>query len=363
MIYKVGLVFGTRPEIIKLAPIIEELQNYEDIELTVISTGQHESLRDIAIQDFNIGIDVELNLMLPNSTLAEFGANSLLKLSNYFKAKKFDGLIVQGDTSSALYSALAGFYLGIPIFYVESGLRSWDMTQPFPEEMNRTLISKVAEINFAPTPTSKNNLLKENISENKIKVTGNTIVDVLLKIKSGSYKASKLGNCDVLVTLHRRENHKLLPYLFETINNLAKVNSKLRFQIISHPNPNVLKVIESMEFAENIQILSPQSYFNFISKLVEAKIIISDSGGIQEESVTLGKKVIVLREKTERSEGIDMGLIKLISPSCPDLYVQLNKLTNEYLNNSENTKVTDVYGQGNASKIICKEIHLSLQNK
>lgn len=322
---KILVVFGTRPEAIKLAPVIKALKAEKTFETIVCSTGQHREMLRQVIDLFDINIDDDLDLMQANQTLFDITANSLLKMDSVLEKYKPDVVVVQGDTTTAFVSALAAFYKKIKVAHVEAGLRSYDIFHPYPEEANRRFISVISNFNFAPTEESKQNLLKEGFATNTIQVTGNTVVDALLEIKTKLEQPKwiakieadlheKLGqnlteNEFVLMTLHRREKFgEEMKNLLHTIKELAEKYSHLNFIYPTHLNPNVAKPVkEILGNTKNILLTEPMDYLSFLFLMSKCRFIMSDSGGVQEECFVFSKPIIVMRTVTERNEAIDAG--------------------------------------------------------
>jgi len=322
---KILVVFGTRPEAIKLAPVIKALKAEKTFETIVCSTGQHREMLRQVTDLFDINTDDDLDLMKPNQTLFDITANSLLKMDSVLEKYKPDVVIVQGDTTTAFVSALAAFYKKIKVAHVEAGLRSYDIFHPYPEEANRRFISVISNFNFAPTEESKQNLLKEGFAPDTIQVTGNTVVDALLEIKTKLEQpelAAKLEvdlgaklekviveNEFVLMTLHRREKFGTeMQNLLYTIKELAEKYSHLNFVYPTHLNPNVAKPVnEILGNTKNILLTEPMDYLSFLFLMSKCRFIMSDSGGVQEECFVFSKPIIVMRTVTERNEAIDAG--------------------------------------------------------
>lgn len=322
---KILVVFGTRPEAIKLAPVIKALKAEKTFETIVCSTGQHREMLRQVTDLFDINTDDDLDLMKPNQTLFDITANSLLKMDSVLEKYKPDVVIVQGDTTTAFVSALAAFYKKIKVAHVEAGLRSYDIFHPYPEEANRRFISVISNFNFAPTEESKQNLLKEGFATNTIQVTGNTVVDALLEIKTKLEQPKwiakieadlheKLGqnlteNEFVLMTLHRREKFgEEMKNLLYTIKELAEKYSHLNFVYPTHLNPNVAKPVKDiLGKTENILLTEPMDYLSFLFLMSKCRFIMSDSGGVQEECFVFSKPIIVMRTVTERNEAIEAG--------------------------------------------------------
>ncbi|MBT8537153.1 UDP-N-acetylglucosamine 2-epimerase (non-hydrolyzing) [Polynucleobacter paneuropaeus] len=359
---KLMLIFGTRPELIKLAPMIIMAKNDPSIELVTCSTGQHRQMLDQALDVFNIKQDMDLDVMTANQSLAALTAKLMIELSQAIEKVKPDALVVQGDTTSAYMGALAAFYQQIPVAHVEAGLRTGDLQSPFPEELNRAMIGRIAKWHFAPTKAGKENLLAEGISKNSIYVTGNTVVDAI-QILAGSAtaidalrnKSSIIPKQDfVLVTAHRRENHgDGMSSICKAIKEIAHSHPKLEFIFPVHLNPNVRKTVMS-EFADHPQVIliEPVDFQTLLYLESVAKLIITDSGGIQEEAPSFCTPVVVTREHTERVEGIKAGFAKLAGIQSESIV----KLANQYLENtsirSELSKSSNPYGDGKATERI-----------
>jgi len=357
---KLAIAFGTRPEIIKISSIVRVCSLDPRIETVLISSGQHSELNTMTMNDLGLQADHNLNLMSNNQGLSQFGSRCLSAMHQLFDEIKVDGLIVQGDTSTALFSGLAAFNLGIPVFHVEAGLRSHDLSNPFPEEMNRACIARFATFNFAPTQNAFENLIKENIPPEKILVTGNTVVDALQEllktsVLSTNYKTEidKFQH-NILLTMHRRENHEALGNFLEHFTSFANTHPDIGVWLPAHPNPNVQKQLAKVsKKSPNLKILGPLPYSEFISILSQMDLIVTDSGGVQEESIALGKRVIVVRETTERPEGLVTGLAKLFDIKSRNLAQELISSLN-YIHDKQD--FSKVYGDGHASIRIVEKI-------
>lgn len=322
---KILVVFGTRPEAIKLAPVIKALKAEKTFETIVCSTGQHREMLRQVTDLFDIYIDDDLDLMKPDQTLYDITANSLLKMDSVLEKYKPDVVVVQGDTTTAFVSALAAFYKKIKVAHVEAGLRSYDIFHPYPEEANRRFISVISNFNFAPTEESRQNLIREGFAPDTIQVTGNTVVDALLEIKSKLKQpdlivtietdlSTKLGRSlaekeFILMTLHRREKFgEEMKNLLYTIKELAEKYSHLNFIYPTHLNPNVAKPVKDiLGKTENILLTEPLDYLSFLFLMSKCRFIMSDSGGVQEECFVFSKPIIVMRTVTERNEAIEAG--------------------------------------------------------
>lgn len=356
-------VFGTRPEVIKLAPVILELKKYPDkYNVIICNTEQQKELSNQTLAYFNLKADINLDCMRPNQSLAEVQSRILTALDSVFSEKEIDATIVQGDTMTVLCGALTSFYRKIPVFHVEAGLRSYDIYEPFPEEVMRQMTSRVAELNFSPTEKNKNALLKEDISEKKIYVTGNTVIDALfclsedtMNVASEFYKEKGIPVDDkvVLITAHRRENHgERINRILDAIEHLVNKYQDHHFIIPVHPNPNVKDKIHSrLEKYSNVYLLKPLDYPYLVYLMKNAKLILTDSGGIQEEAPSFGCPTLVMRYETERQEGIDAGVSVLVGAD----YDKIVNLSCEILDKTKSDsrlKAQNPYGTGNSSKKI-----------
>ncbi len=351
---KVIVGFGTRPEIIKLAPVIKALKD-GGFKTIVVHTGQHDELAAEMLDLFSIEPDYNLKAMRQNQDLFDLSAFLLPELKKVYVRENPDAVIVQGDTTSTYLSALAGFYLKIPVYHVEAGLRSFDIYNPFPEEINRKQISAFASGHFVPTELSKNNLLAEGYSDKNIWITGNTVVDALYGImQSDVYKSEEEIDFDtpknILVTSHRRENRgKPLEGIMSALYNILEGDSDISIYFPAHPSPEVQKVVQKQKFMhKRLHILSPIGYIPFLKLMNKVDLVLTDSGGIQEECAALGKKVFVLRDTTERQELIQSGFTKLLG-SDTDL---ITKEALNWLNSSSRVEKLNVYGDGTASRQI-----------
>lgn len=356
-------IFGTRPEVIKLAPVILELKKYPDkYKVILCNTEQQKELSNQTLSYFNLKADVNLDCMRPNQSLAEVQSRILTALDGVFAHNNIDATIVQGDTMTVLCGALTSFYRKIPVFHVEAGLRSYDIFEPFPEEIMRQMTSRVAELNFAPTEKNKKALLKEDIPDNKIFVTGNTVIDALFCLSDDTmnkaesfYLSNKIPVDDmlILITVHRRENHgNRIDRILDSIEYLVNKYTDHHFVIPVHPNPNVKdKIYSRLDKYKNIYLLAPLDYPYLVYLMKNAKLILTDSGGIQEEAPSFGCPTLVMRYETERQEGIDAGVSVLVGAE----YDKIVGLSSEILNKSRSEsrlKVQNPYGTGDSAKRI-----------
>jgi UDP-N-acetylglucosamine 2-epimerase (non-hydrolysing) len=318
---KVVTVIGTRPEVIKMAPVIEELRARPAFEHVVLSTAQHRQMLDQITAVFGIEPDMDLGLMRDDQGLADFASRSLLALSGAFASLEPDAVLVQGDTTTVMTASLAAFYQGIPVGHVEAGLRSFDRRNPFPEEINRRVAGCVADFHFAPTDRARDNLLREGVAPERIAVTGNTIVDAarLTVGRHQGFTEPRLKDIDtdgdiVLVTVHRRENHgPALRSICRALRTLATRAPSVRIVLPLHLNPRVRStVLEELEGTDRIHLVPPLPYQDLLQLMAMARLVLTDSGGIQEEAPFFRKPVLVLREVTERPEVLETGFGRLV---------------------------------------------------
>lgn len=366
---KVLVIFGTRPEAIKMAPLIKELQSYRDhFELRICVTAQHREMLDQVMLFFNLTPDYDLNLMKPNQNLFQLTADIISELKAVFDSYQPDFTFVHGDTTTTFGASLAAFYSGSHVFHVEAGLRTNDKRSPFPEEMNRQLTSRLTDFHFAPTEQSKQNLLKENVPEKSIFVTGNTVIDALLqsveKVRSNPSKwindlSDKIGKKDlILVTGHRRENHgEGFMNICLALKEIAESYPDLWIVYPVHLNPNVQKPVYSLlGTTENILLIDPLDYPDFIWMMDRSKLIITDSGGVQEEAPSLGKPVLVMRDTTERPEAVIAGTVKLVGTNTDTIVSEVKKLLSNEDYYMKMSQSHNPYGDGKACEKIVKHV-------
>ena len=340
------VVLGTRPEVIKMSPLIHSLREMPDVfKLTVCVTGQHRQMLDQALKIFEIVPDIDLDLMKHGQDLTDVASSVLMSMKGVLKQTQPDLLLVHGDTTTALASAMAAFYLSVPVGHVEAGLRTFDLQRPFPEEFNRQVIAKIAAIHFAPTQLCKENLLKEGIESSSVHVTGNTVIDALFSVlerirtnpdlESVVLKSVELSlgfNCRekdfVLITGHRRENFgEGFLQICVALENLSRKYPKMQFVYPVHLNPNVqAPVSKLLGSLPNLHLIPPQDYLQFICLLENCLFVLTDSGGIQEEAPSLGKPVLVMRETTERPEAVTAGTVELVGASAERIVSFASKL-------------------------------------
>lgn len=357
-------VFGTRPEVIKLAPVILELQKYpQKYEVLICNTEQQKELSNQTLGYFGLKADINLDCMRPNQSLAEVQSRILSELeAKVFSKYKIDATIVQGDTMTVLCGALVSFYNKIPVFHVEAGLRSYDIYEPFPEEIMRQMTSRVTQLHFAPTNNNKQALLKEGIDEDKIYITGNTVTDALFCLSDDAVSGAKdffknnkveFDKNLVLITVHRRENHgQRLDSILSAIETLVTKYNDHIFVLPVHPNPNVKdKVEQRLSKYENVHLFKPLDYPYLVYLMKHAKLILTDSGGIQEEAPTFGCPTLVMRYETERWEGIEAGVSTLVGADYDKIVSQSSDILDETFE-STRLKSQNPYGNGHCAEVI-----------
>ena len=354
---KILCVVGTRPEAIKMAPVILALQAEKQFDVRVLATAQHRQMLDQVLNFFGIKADIDLDLMRPNQTLSALTSRLLMEMDTVLNNEKPDVVLVQGDTTTVMSVALSCFYHRIPIGHVEAGLRTWDIQNPFPEEANRVIAGCLAKWHFAPTESSRQNLLKEGVADADITVTGNTVIDALLMTAA---KDLELGlEIDenkrmVLITSHRRENFgDPFKNICRALQTLATNNPDVQFLYPVHPNPNVKDVAyEMLGTIDNIKLCAPLDYAPFVAAMKRAYLIISDSGGVQEEAPALGKPVLVLRDETERPEAVDQGVVKLVGPNYEAIVKEAQTLLDDEDAYRAMARGVSPYGDGHGAERI-----------
>lgn len=355
---KIMLVFGTRPEAIKMCPLVNELKERKNIETIVCVTGQHRQMLDQVLETFDVIPDYDLSIMKDKQTLFDITTNILSKIKEVLEKENPDVVLVHGDTSTTFVTALACFYLHIPIGHVEAGLRTYDIYSPYPEEFNRQAVSIVSEYNFAPTERSKNNLLKEGKNPNKIWVTGNTVIDALKTTVKEDYSHSELdwakGSRLIFITAHRRENQgEPMHHMFRAIRRVMEEYPDVKALYPIHMNPVVRKAAdEELGDCDRIHIIDPVEVFDCHNIMAKSYLILTDSGGIQEEAPSLGKPVLVMRDTTERPEGIEAGTLKLVGTDEEVIYKNFKELLENKEAYDKMSKATNPYGDGFACKRI-----------
>lgn len=376
---KIMLVFGTRPEAIKMAPLVKEFQKHPDkFETVVCVTGQHRQMLDQVLEIFDIKPDYDLNIMKQGQDLYDVTARVLTGMRDVLKDVQPDVVLVHGDTTTSTAAALASFYQQIPVGHVEAGLRTHNIYSPWPEEMNRQITGRIAEYDFAPTPLSRANLIAEGVNEKKITVTGNTVIDALYwvvdKIKNtpaldgelktelakAGYDTSRLDNGKklVLITGHRRENFgDGFISMCKAIKALTEKYPDVDFVYPMHLNPNVRKPIhevfgENLEGLGNMFFIEPLEYLSFVYLMEKSNIVLTDSGGIQEEAPGLGKPVLVMRDTTERPEALEAGTVKLVGTDYDMIVNEVSALLDDKAHYDKMSKAVNPYGDGKACERI-----------
>lgn len=354
-------VIGTRPEAIKMAPVILALKKEPWVNVRVLATAQHRHMLDQVNGFFGIDPDIDLNIMRPSQALTTLTARLLLELDDVLQAEQPDAVLVQGDTTTVMTVALACFYHRIPIGHVEAGLRTWDMQNPFPEEANRVIAGKLARWHFAPTDGSRQNLLREGVPDSEIIVTGNTVIDALLMTAAQDLGLATLSDSAqrlVLVTSHRRGNFgEPLRNICRALRTLAENNPKVQFLYPVHPNPNVKEVVYTfLAGLPNFTLCEPLDYAPFIAAMKRSYIILTDSGGVQEEAPALGKPVLVLREETERPEAVEQGVVKLVGANYERIVEEAQRLLDDEAVYQSMAQGISPYGDGRAAQRIVKTL-------
>ena len=378
---KIMLVFGTRPEAIKMCPLVKEFQKHpEEFETVVCVTGQHREMLDQVLQIFDVKPDYDLNIMKQGQDLYDVTARVLVGMRDILDTVKPDIVLVHGDTTTSMAAAMAAFYRQIPVGHVEAGLRTHNLYSPWPEEMNRQVTGRIAEYDFAPTPLSRQNLLDEGVSEEKITVTGNTVIDALHwvvgKIESDNQLSKELaenlrvsgydtrrleipgqaGNDGkrrlVLITGHRRENFgEGFISMCTAIRDLARKYPEVDFVYPMHLNPNVRKPIKKVfgeHSADNLFFIEPLDYLDFVFLMEKSFIVLTDSGGIQEEAPGLGKPVLVMRDTTERPEALEAGTVRLVGTDYGRIVTEVSALLDDSAHYDAMSHAVNPYGDGNA---------------
>ena len=377
---KILLVFGTRPEAIKMAPLVKKLQaNPEDFQTIVCVTGQHREMLDQVLRLFDITPDYDLNIMKPNQDLYDITSRILLGMRDVLKEVQPDIVLVHGDTTTSMAAALAAFYQQIPVGHVEAGLRTGNIYSPWPEEMNRLMTGRISTVHFSPTPLAKQNLLQEHVDEAKIVVTGNTVIDALQmvverlkndeqlagevkeKVLSMGYDVNRLGEDRrlVLVTGHRRENFgEGFLNICHAIKHLAEQYKDVDFVYPMHLNPNVRKpVLEILgEKAENVFLIEPLDYLPFVYMMQHSTLILTDSGGVQEEAPGLGKPVLVMRDTTERPEAVEAGTVLLVGTNREKIEQGVSMLLDDADTYRRMSEAVNPYGDGKACERIIESL-------
>lgn len=374
------LVFGTRPEAIKMAPLVNEIKKYpSQLKGVVCVTGQHREMLDQVLHLFQIVPEYDLNIMKPNQDLYDISSKILLGMRDVLKEVKPDVVLVHGDTTTSSIAALAAFYQQIPVGHVEAGLRTGNIYSPWPEEMNRLMTGRIASMHFAPTALAKSNLLKENVAEAKISVTGNTVIDALhwvtdkidsdvdlrneieAKVLSFGYDVSRLhsGRRMVLITGHRRENFgDGFINICNAIKTLSDQHPEVDFVYPMHLNPNVRRPVLDIlgKDCDNVFLINPLDYLEFVYMMKSSYLVLTDSGGVQEEAPGLGKPVLVMRDTTERPEAVEAGTVKLVGTNKEMIIQGVTDLLNNSQMYETMSRANNPYGDGHASERIVERL-------
>ncbi|HGF7903910.1 TPA: non-hydrolyzing UDP-N-acetylglucosamine 2-epimerase [Enterococcus faecium] len=359
---KIMTIFGTRPEAIKMAPLIKAIENDERFESIVTVTAQHRQMLDQVMDIFDLKADYDLNIMKDGQTLTDITSRVIKELDSVLVEAKPDIILVHGDTTTTFAASIAGFYHQIKIGHVEAGLRTWNKYSPFPEEMNRQLTDTLADIYFAPTMMSKSNLLKEGRPEESIFITGNTVIDAMEYTIKQNYSNELLDNLAgkriILVTMHRRENlGQPMTNVFKAINRLVEKFEDVHIVFPMHKNPKVRKnAEETLSDSEQVHLIEPLDVIDFQNFSNNSYMILSDSGGVQEEAPSLGVPVLVLRDTTERPEGIEAGTLKLAGTEEDKVFEEATLLLSDKEEYEKMSQASNPYGDGNASERILDAI-------
>lgn len=360
------VVFGTRPEAIKMCPLVNELKTRENIATIVCVTGQHRQMLDQVLEAFEVEPEYDLSIMKDQQTLFDVTTNILERIKDVLEKEKPDVVLVHGDTSTTFVTALACFYLQIPVGHVEAGLRTYNIYSPYPEEFNRQAVGIISEYNFAPTEMSKNNLLKEGKKPDSIYVTGNTAIDALKTTVREDYNHPELEWANdsrlILLTAHRRENlGEPMRHMFRAIKRIVEEHNDLKVIYPIHMNPVVRQIAdEELGNDEKFHIIEPLDVLDFHNFMAHSHLILTDSGGIQEEAPSLGKPVLVMRDTTERPEGIAAGTLKLVGTDEETIYNEFKRLVDDESAYEAMAHAANPYGDGHASERIADILEKSL---
>jgi len=362
---KIFIIFGTRPEAIKMAPVVLYLKEKSGWDIRVCITGQHTNMLYQVLDIFKIKPDYDLNIMRKKQTLYHITTSVLEKLNTVFEKERPGLVMVHGDTTTSFAAALAAYYRQIPVAHVEAGLRSYDKYNPFPEEINRVFVDKISDLLFAPTNLGKQNLIKEQVPANKIFVTGNTVIDALLRIlnkrKAGKSRPKYLMNKNsrlILVTAHRRENFgQPITNICHALKKIAELFPDIEIVYPVHPNPNIKEpVYQLLGKIKRIHLIEPLSYPDFINLINESYLVLTDSGGLQEEAPSLGKPVLVLRKVTERPEGVTAGTVEIVGTDSNKIINSVSGLLTDKNKYRKMSTAVNPYGDGKASQRIYKAL-------
>lgn len=357
---KILVVFGTRPEAIKMAPVLKALSKRpQDFEVKVCVTAQHRAILDQVLDTFGVKAHYDLNIMEERQSLGQITANVLIRLEPVIQHEAPNWLLVQGDTTTTMAATLAAFYQKVKVAHIEAGLRTWDRFQPYPEEINRKIVDAVCDLHFAPTETARQNLLREGVQPDCIKVTGNTVIDSLLYALEQpftpdhtNFKRIPLDKKVILVTAHRRENFGIpLENICRALLTIASTYpSEIHVVFLVHPNPNVRETVyQILSSTSNISLIEPLDYLSFVNLMKLSYLVLTDSGGLQEEAPSLGKPVLVLREISERPEAVDAGTVRVVGTDQRVIVEQTIRLLEDASAYQRMAIATNPYGDGKAS--------------
>ncbi|MEJ7480012.1 UDP-N-acetylglucosamine 2-epimerase (non-hydrolyzing) [Staphylococcus pasteuri] len=359
---KIMTIFGTRPEAIKMAPLVKAIENDEQLEVCVVVTAQHREMLDAVLKTFDIVPDYDLNIMKEGQTLSEITSKSMIELESIIKHVKPNMVLVHGDTATTFSGSLAAFYNQVPIGHVEAGLRSYDKYSPYPEEMNRQMVGVLTDIHFAPTFNARKHLLDEGKDINSVVVTGNTAIDALNYTVNDDYHSDILNRHKnkriLLLTAHRRENiGEPMEHIFKAVRKLVDEDESLVFVYPVHMNPKVRDIAQHiLGNHDRIELIEPLDVLDFHNFAKQAHLILTDSGGIQEEAPSLHKPVLVLRDNTERPEGVEAGTLKVVGTSMNNVYKETKKLLEDKNLYKSMSEANNPYGDGSASDRIVNHI-------
>ena len=364
---KLMTVFGTRPEAIKMCPLVLEMRKYpEYIQPIVAVTAQHREMLDQVLDLFGIVPEYDLNIMTSGKTLYDVTTRDLMGLKHVMEESKPDMVLVHGDTTTTFAGALAAFYAQIPVGHVEAGLRTGNKYSPYPEEMNRKLTGAIADMHFAPTATSKGNLLKENVNPASILITGNTVIDALQTTVHGDYhfadedfnRVFATGHKLILMTTHRRENlGEPMRHVYRALKSVLETHENVEAIFPVHKNPKVREIVnQELGHLSRVHLIEPMDYEPFANLMAKVDIVLTDSGGIQEEAPALGKPVLVLRDTTERPEAVEAGTVKLVGTAYEDVLQETNRLLDDAEHYRSMAEAANPYGDGKACERIIKAI-------
>ncbi|PTU87139.1 UDP-N-acetylglucosamine 2-epimerase (non-hydrolyzing) [Staphylococcus pasteuri] len=359
---KIMTIFGTRPEAIKMAPLVKAIENDEQLEVCVVVTAQHREMLDAVLKTFDIVPDYDLNIMKEGQTLSEITSKSMIELESIIKHVKPNMVLVHGDTATTFSGSLAAFYNQVPIGHVEAGLRSYDKYSPYPEEMNRQMVGVLTDIHFAPTFNARKHLLDEGKDINSVVVTGNTAIDALNYTVNDDYHSDILNRHKnkriLLLTAHRRENiGEPMEHIFKAVRKLVDEDESLVVVYPVHMNPKVRDIAQHiLGNHDRIELIEPLDVLDFHNFAKQAHLILTDSGGIQEEAPSLHKPVLVLRDNTERPEGVEAGTLKVVGTSMNNVYKETKKLLEDKNLYKSMSEANNPYGDGSASDRIVNHI-------